>query len=347
MTAIRLQYVHRFRDRHGRMRFYFRRAGHARVALPGLPGSAAFMTAYQAALMGDPSPIGASRTKAGSMAALAVSWYGSADFRQLAPASQVTYRRIVEALLVQHADKPVALLQSKNVRALIDAKAQTPAAANRLLSILRLLMRHAIERGMRQDDPTIYVRRVRYRVKGFSTWSEEHIAAFKSRWPLGTRARLAMALLLYTGQRRSDVIRMGRQHLRAGAIDVRQQKTGERLAIPVHSELAAVIDACPSEHLTFLMTEAGKPFASGNAFYNWFTDCARAAGIPSGLSPHGLRKAAARRLAEAGCTSHQIAAVTGHTTLKEIERYTKAVDQVQLAKSAMARIGGSRTPIGT
>jgi integrase len=327
------------------MRFYFRRVGHKQVPLPGMPGSAEFMAAYQTALTGEPLAIGAGRTKPGSMSALAVSWYGSADFRQLAPASQTTYRRIVERFLAEHGDKPVALLQPKNVRMLIDAKVQTPTVANRLLSILHLLMRHAVERGMRSDDPTLQVRRVRYKVRGFPTWSEDNIAAFEARWPLGSRARLAMSLLLYTGQRRSDVIRMGRQHLRGGAIDVKQQKTGERLTIPLHQDLAAAIDASPSNHLTFLMTEAGQPFASGNAFYNWFTDCVRAAGIPPGLSPHGLRKAAARRLAEAGCTPHQIASITGHTTLKEIERYTKAVDQVQLAKAAIARIG--KAPNGT
>ncbi len=340
MTRLPLKHIHRFRDRHGQVRHYFRRLGHKQVALPGLPGSAEFMAAYQACLAGAPLPIGEARTAPGTMTALAVSWYQAAQFRGLSVSSQTTYRRIVEAFLAAHGGKQVADLEGRHVRALIDAKAGTPAAANRLLSILRLLMRHAIERDWRRDDPTLYVRRVRYKVEGFATWTESDIAAFELRWPLESRARLAMALLLYTGQRRSDVIRMGRQHLRGGAIDVKQAKTGERLTLPVHPALKAAIDAQPAGHLNFLMTESGKPFASGNSFYNWFTDCARAAGLGPGRSPHGIRKAAARRLAEAGCTPHQIAAVTGHTTLREIERYTKAANQEEMAKTAMARIGG-------
>lgn len=86
------------------------------------------------------------------------------------------------------------------------------------------------------------------------------------------------------------------------------------------------------------MTEAGAPFASGGAFYNWFMDCAAKAGIGRGLSPHGLRKATARRLAEAGCTPHQIAAVTGHQTLQEVERYTREADQRRLAGAAVRSI---------
>lgn len=340
VTSIKLPYIHRFRDRHGKIRFYFRR-GRQRAKIPGHPGSREFMAAYQAALSGAPPPIGADRTAPGTMAALVASWYKSPEFAHLAASTQTTYRRIVEAFLAKNGDKRVAMLQPNHIRDMVKAKgADTPAAANRLLSLLRLLMRHAIEEEMRQDDPTASVRRVQYKVKGFATWTEEHIAAFEERWKPGTRARLAMALLLYTGQRRSDVIRMGRQHVKNGSIQVRQEKTRTELVIPLHPQLAAAIDASPAEHLTFLMTEAGRPFASGNAFYNWFSRCAQAADIPVGLSPHGLRKAAARRLAEAGCTPHMIASITGHATLKEIERYTKAVDQEKLARSAIAMIGG-------
>ena len=344
MTHLKLRYIHRFRDRHGRVRHYFRRSGHPLVPLPGLPGSPEFMAAYQAALAGAPLPIGAAREAPGSMSALIASWYRSAEFRQLSPTSQNTYRRIVERFRAEHGDKPVARLEPRHVRALIAAKADTPAQANRLLSILRLLMRHAVEHDWRPDDPTRDVRRVRYRKREYPTWTEEDIAAFEARWPIGTRARLALALLLYTGQRRSDVIRMGPQHLRNGRIEVRQLKTDARLAIPVHPALAEVLAASRSGHMAFLVTALGKPFASGNAFYNWFADCARAAGIAKGLSPHGLRKAAARRLAEAGCTPHEIAAVTGHQTLKEVERYTKAADQARLATAAIARIGRTRPP---
>lgn len=338
VTNIKLAYIHRFKDRHGKVRFYFRR-GTQRTAIPGVPGSREFMTAYQAALEGSPPPP-VSKAAPGSMAALAASWYRSADFANLMPATKTVYRRVADALVTKHGDKPIAPMEARHVRELMDAKAATPAAANRLLSILHLMMRHAVERNMRRDDPTVGVRRLRYRKQGYATWTEEHITAFEARWASGTRARRALALLLYTGQRRSDVIRMGRQHLRNGMIEVRQQKTDKPLMIPVHPELQREIDAAPAGQMIFLMTELGKPFASGNAFYNWFIDCCRAAGIPPGFSPHGLRKAISRRLAEGGCTPHMIQAITGHVTLAEVERYTRAADQERLARGAVAHMGG-------
>jgi integrase len=205
------------------------------------------------------------------------------------------------------------------------------------------MMEFAVTRNPRFADPTIGVKRLDTpKSDGFEPWSEDDIAAFEARWPIGSRERLAFALLLYTSQRRSDVIRMGPQHIENGRIKVRQAKTGKRLAIPVHPALREAIDAHPSDHLTFLAVRGGRPFASGAAFYQWFKPACAAAGLPDNLSPHGLRKAAARRLAEAGCTPHEIMAVTGHVTLAEAERYTRDANQRRLAESAIARIGRKR-----
>jgi integrase len=130
---------------------------------------------------------------------------------------------------------------------------------------------------------------------------------------------------------------MGRQHIRDGVLRVRQQKTGAVLAIPLHPNLRAVLDATPGDRLTFLTTlRGGKPFEP-TSLTQWFAKACRDAGLSSDYTFHGLRKAACRRLAEAGCTVHEIAAVSGHKTLQEIERYTKAADQARLAQAAMAR----------
>jgi integrase len=153
---------------------------------------------------------------------------------------------------------------------------------------------------------------------------------------MGSKPRLALALLLYTGQRRSDVVKMGRQHIRAGVLTVKQEKTGATLAIPVHPHLQAVLDATASEHLTFLVTATGKPYG-GNAFSEQFRNWCDAAGLPRRCKPHGLRKAACRRLAEAGCSGNEIMAISGHATLKELVRYTAAADQARLARNAMAK----------
>ena len=153
---------------------------------------------------------------------------------------------------------------------------------------------------------------------------------------MGSKPRLALALLLYTAQRRSDVVRIGRQHIKDGVLTVKQQKTGVTLAIPVHPHLQAVLDATPSEHLTFLVTATGKPYG-GNAFSEQFRNWCDAAGLPKRCKPHGLRKAACRRLAEAGCSANEIMAISGHTTMKEIVRYTVAADQARLARNALAK----------
>jgi len=159
--------------------------------------------------------------------------------------------------------------------------------------------------------------------------------AFESHYPVGTKPRLAFELLLHTAQRRADVIRLGPQHVRGGVISIRQQKTGKTLAIPVSPALATALDATPSKHLTFVVTEDGQPFEA-MAFTKWFRRCCDAAGL-SGYSAHGLRKAACRRLAEAGCSANEIAAISGHASLREVERYTRAVDQARMARNAVAR----------
>jgi integrase len=181
------------------------------------------------------------------------------------------------------------------------------------------------------------MRRPKKAKEGFRAWTGEDIAQFEARWPSGSRERLALALLLYTGQRRQDVIVMGRQHVRGGVISVVQQKTGTRLeiplAIPLRSELAQV----PPGQLTFLQTQYGEPFTPAG-FGNWFRERAQAAGLPARSNAHGLRKAAAAALAESGCTDKQIMAVTGHKNLSEVTLYTASADQARLAREAIARL---------
>jgi integrase len=330
------KYVHGFIDRHGKARFYFRRAGFKKIALPGLPWSPEFMAAYETALAGQPLQVGGARTKPGTIRALAVSYYNSVGFRSCKPSTQTKYRRIIDRLCREHGDKRAATLQREHVVKLMAARAEKPEGANSLRKVLRAMMQHAMETGLRADDPTRDVRAIRVKSDGFHSWTDAEISQFEKRHPVGSRARLALALLLYTGQRRSDVVRMGRQHIRDGFVSVRQDKTGTMLELPVIPELEAIISQTPSDHLTFLTTPAGKPLTASGFSY-WFRQECNAAGLPH-CAAHGLRKAAARRLAEAGCTAHEIAAITGHASLREIVRYTKAADQKQLARSAMRKV---------
>jgi integrase len=198
------------------------------------------------------------------------------------------------------------------------------------------LVAYAIEADLIENDPTLGIKLRRMTGDGFHTWTEEQIAQFEAAHPIGSRERLALALGLYTGQRRGDVIRMGRQHVRGDLIAVKQQKTGASLLIPLHPELRLLLDTVPATQMTFVQTLRGTPF-DGKSFTQWFAKACDDAGLPSLCTFHGLRKAACRRLAEAGCTVHEIAAVSGHASLKEVERYTKAADQTRLAQAAMAR----------
>lgn len=347
VTSFRLRYVHEFRDRHGKVRRYFRRPGYKTVPLLGLPGSAEFMDAYRAAVAGETATkelVGRARSIPGSVAALISSYYGSAQFLSLSPSTQTTYRGIIERFRVDHGNRRVAMLERRHIVSILQAKIATPAAGNNWLRMIRMLMQFAIDEGLRRDDPTFGVKGIRRHSAGFHTWTEEEIETYAAHHAPGTRARRALALLLFTAQRRSDVIVMGRQHIRSGRLVMRQQKTGVLIDIPIHPELQAVLDATSANNLTFLTTAHGKPFTAAG-FGNWFRECCVAAGLPKRCSAHGLRKAASRRLAEAGCTPSEIGAITGHTTLKEIERYTAAADRRHLADIATSK-HASRTAIG-
>jgi integrase len=337
VTRIKLRYVHEFVDRHGKPRLYFRRHGR-RIPLPNPPGSTEFMDAYADALGSASShqPIGVGRTIAGSVNAMIVGFLASGAFEGLAPTSQVQYRRIFEQLRREHGDRSIATLERRHVVAMVDAKAKTPSAARDFLRCLRLLVAYAIGIGIRQDDPTAGMRVKMPKSEGFRTWAEDDIAAFEAAYPLGSKPRLALALLLGTALRCADVVRLGRQHIRAGTIHITQQKTGTALAIPITAALAVAINAAtPSEHVMFLLNEHGRPFTA-RGFSKWFVKMCERASL-KGLSAHGLRKAACRRLAEAGCSANEIAAISGHKSLNEVARYTRAADQARMARNAVAR----------
>src|SRR5262244_147796 len=330
------KYVQHWVDDEGRPHCYFRRRGFPRVPLKGLPWSPSFMAAYEAAMSGARTAIGAGRVKPGSVAAVVAEYLDSRQaFGSKGAGTQRMRRGILERFRAAYGERPMALLPAEWIEALLDSK--PPHAARSWLVTLRSLCQFALKRRYLRVDPTANIKQRAIKGDGFHTWTEEEIAQFEAHHPIGTKPRLALALLLYTGQRRSDVVRMGRQHIRNGALTVKQQKTGTELPpIPVLPELQAVLNATPSEHLTFLVSATGKPYG-GNAFSAQFRNWCNAAGLPKRCKPHGLRKAACRRLAEAGCSEREIMAISGHVTSKEIARYTKAADLALLARNAMAK----------
>ncbi len=329
-----LRFIHAFRDHTGQPRYYFRRHG-KRTALPGLPGSQEFMQAYGAALAGQPPP--RERRPAAlpfTFAALAARYFGSPQYLALAPTSRTNYRRVIDSFLVDHGHRRVAQMSREHVDLIIGKLSNKPGAGIVLLKRLRTLVRYAMAIGWTDRDVTAGVRG--YRSREIHTWTEEEIAAFENYWPEGNCQRLAYALLLYTGQRGCDVHRMVWADIAGDTIRVVQQKTGAKLVIPLHSALRAALAMSRRDHMAILTTVYGQPF-SLKGFGNLMSEAIAKAGLPARCKAHGLRKAAARRLAEAGASGNQIASITGHKTLAEVERYTRAADQVRLARQAMEK----------
>lgn len=338
MTRIKLKYVDCFTDRHGHVRYYFRRGKGARISLPGTPGSDDFMEAYRASLAGVEHPrLIKQRGEPGTFDRLLQEYFESDDYARLSKTTAKEYRSIFERWVLDEGigHRPVNGMQIEHVKRMMAKRAATPAAANKLLKQINLIMKFSIVMRYRADNPTIGVKK--FKTGEWHTWTEEQIAAFESRWPVGTKERLAFALLIFTGQRRSDVVRMSWRDIDGDVIQVRQQKTGMKLWIPIHPELQAILAASPKKHIAILTTTHGKPFAY-NGFGNWMADKIDAANLPRECVTHGLRKAAARRLAEAGCSVHEIAAITGHKTLEMVSHYTKAADQKQMARTAVRKL---------
>jgi integrase len=279
----------------------------------------------------EPEPLEGPR----SVGALIEEYYASQKFKALAPSTQKTATGVLQRFRRDHGRKAVHAASREALEGIFHGMAETPAAAAGLRKRLRVVFQLGVRLGWRKDNPVKDTEAIKYHVKGFPAWSEDQISAYEARWPSGTRQRLALALLLYTGQRRSDVVRMGSQHVQAERISVSQIKTGARLLIPIHPALRVELDQA-GEGSTYLRTQYGQPFSPAG-FTGWFVESAVAAGV-IGRTPHGLRKAQAIRLAEAGCEAWEIGAITGHTTLSEIEHYTKGVRQGKMADAAMAKL---------
>lgn len=228
----------------------------------------------------------------------------------------------------------------ENVRKIIETIGATkPGMANLTRAVIKRLLRYAIDRGWRNDNPAAGI--APYRIGTRHTWTDDQLRAYEARWPLGTRERLVYASLLYSGQRGGDVVKMPRPDAKATTITLRQEKTGAEMVLPIHPEWRAAIKAGPAKGLSLIGDVKGKPIKRPMLTLI-IQDAARAAGLPDECKAHGLRKALMRRLAERGTSSKEIAAMSGHKSLKEIERYTAAADQGRMARQAMSNLRAVR-----
>jgi len=355
-NGTRFRFTIEDRDRHGNVRVYLRLPGKPKVRLRAEPGSVEFLAEYQAAIAGDLKPAQSRkppRPAAGTLHALCVAYYESDLFLTMAPRTQRVRRLALDRLCAAvgrdgraHGTRLAADMGPNEVRAL-RGPVDKPGAANEIVKALRLAFAAGIEAGIVTRNPAKDVRLLPSKnPDGFHSWTPAEIAQYEAHHPVGTMARLALALLLYTGCRREDAARLAPSMLRDGWLHYTQAKNRRRkpvhMSLPVDPELQAIIDATVCGKAAFIVSASGTPYTP-ESFGNRFRDWCNEAGLPH-CSAHGLRKAAAADLAERGASANEIAAVTGHKTLKEVARYTAAASQKTLAKNAMAR-GKSATKI--
>jgi integrase len=338
--AVRLDfpYLVEDTDRHGKVRIYARRHGR-KICIKEPKGSPGFARAYAEAMYALEHPGGVKagrgieRAPAGTLGAMAASYFGSRRFMALDAKSQTTRRLVIEDCLRETrkpgspflmAACPLEYVTAAVVMMLMDRKADKPGAANNRKKYLSAMFGWAVRQRLMKANPARDAERASYATDGFHTWTVDEVRQFEARHPVGTKARLALALLLFTGARRGDVVTLGRQHIKTR---YRRMTASEK---PILPDLAAVIDAGPTGDLTFLVTEYGKPFTAAG-FGGWFRKRCDEAGLPH-CTAHGLRKAGATLAAEAGATDRQLMAMFDWTSASQATVYTAAADRKRLAR---------------
>lgn len=356
MTKIELPYLNVERDRHGNWRVYVRRDG-KKIRIREAPGTPEFLAAYTKALErlspGEADQITPGRKPfpSGTLGWLGARYFESDEFQALDGRSQRVRRGVLESCFAETSISregraigfcPLHLLTSQTVKALRDLKKGKPGAANNRRKYLSSMFGWAIETTppLMKANPARDVRRIKYETEGFHTWTPEEFAQFEERHPLGTKAYLALALLLYTGTRRGDMVTLGRQHVRDGWLRFVPSKTRKQTKTVVLSEkpwlpvLDTIVRASPTGDLTFLVTEYGKPFTAAG-FGGWFRTRCDEAGLPQ-CTAHGLRKMGATRAAENGATEHQLMAIFDWKTPGQARIYTEKARRKKLAGGSMA-----------
>ena len=337
-----------YTDRHGVRRFRFRKGQGFSRELGTEYGSHDFVRRYEVARLefetGRKAGAGAGATIPGSINDLVAAWYVSPEWKGLADLTKKTYRGVIEPFRAKHGDKPVSRLERRHVMGFLAEKAETPSAANNLRKRLAQILDHAIALDWIKANPARLTKPYKVAEGGFHAWDEGEIAQYFAAHETETMAHRAVTLMLYTGAARADAVALGpmnikRDPIKGPRLEYRRKKTvksnGVMVSIPIHPDLAEVLEKLPNDR-PFLATAYGKgrsPDGLGNAMREW---CDKA-GLPE-CSAHGLRKACARRLAEAGATAHEIMAVTGHKTLAEVERYTATALREGMADSAFAKL---------
>jgi integrase len=336
MPRPRLPYLHLQITRHGERVFYVRTDKKApRVRIRGEYGSEQFMAEYKAAIAGNPVRQKAGKAHRASLRWLCDEWRKSSAWYRTAQATKRQRENILHRLLTDNGKIPFLDIKATHIMAGRERRMKTPFAANNFLKTMRALFAWAIEAGHCTVNPAAGVKFLSRKTGGHEPWTQDEIAAFRERWPLGTRARVALETIYLTGLRRGDACRLGRQHIGKDGIGrIRMEKTGAVVSFAVPPHLAEVWAQGPCGDLTFIAGEKGRPMAK-EALGNQFREWCQAAGIEK--SAHGLRKLAAAEVADAGGSEIELQKAFGWATLGQSSVYTRNANAEALAKSAAGK----------
>jgi integrase len=297
-------------------------------------GTSEFEAEYLGALRGEAQ----SKQKGPATGTLGWLWEQYCDSSAWSGLSKATQRQrenIMKHVLKKAAEAPLGEITKKLIVDGRERRKETPSQANNFLKLMRGVFAWAVETEHVKSNPTEGVRAIKTKTAGFRAWEEEDVEKFERRWPLGTREHLALNVLLYTGLRRGDAARLGRQHMKNGRITVATEKTGTQVTIPLAPELVEAIRTIKPKGLTFVAQGNGQPLTK-ESFGNWFGEACKRAGL-NGYNAHGLRKLAAMRLAMNGATVYELNAVFGWTGSKMALHYVALADRARLAAGGAAK----------
>ena len=343
MPRPRPPHLQRETTRHGRAVWYVRVDHGPRIRLRAEYGSPEFDEEYRAALAGIPARKTAS-SFTGSLAWLLTRYRETTAWTDLSAATRRQRENIFKGVLETAGHEAYAKITAATIEAGRERRSKTPHQARHFLDAMRALFRWAKAAGFVKVDPTAGVSNPQRKGgDGFIPWTEEHAKAYEARWPIGTRERVWLDVALYTGLRRGDLFRVGRQHARAGSI--KTEKSGYTVEVPVIvlSVLQKTLDAGPTGDLTFIVGARGQPFNRKEALGNAFKAACKEAGVPGSL--HGVRKLAATRMANNGATEAQLMAVFGWTDPKMAAHYTRTANRRHLAAQSIEKLNAPGTAI--
>ncbi|MFV0256496.1 MAG: tyrosine-type recombinase/integrase [Candidatus Liberibacter solanacearum] len=331
----RFPYTYSQFTRHGRKVCYFRKSGKC-IRLPNHPDTPEFKDAYIEALTG--TPFVKKETvimSKGTLEWLLCQYLQSPSFTALKENTKINRKSILNRLMEESGKVQVSRITKQAVQKAVDKRSDKPVVANAFLSTMAVVFKWAVSRGLVKSNPTIGVSRQPWKTKGLHTWTIEQIEQFRKHHPIGTKARLALEMMLFLGLRRSDVMRVGVQHIKDKVMSIQTQKTGVYVHIPIAPTLRECINATPYSGEVFLTTSYGTIFSHALPFGIWFKNQCKKAGLPDECRYHGLRKAGATILANAGASSYELMAMYGWSKSNMAEVYTKDADRKKLASSTV------------